>query len=232
MSQAIVLRQFKPAFGLPDPSPFPIKVALFMKMHGIEFDWAPGDVRQAPLKKIPYLEHKGRVIADSELILDYLSNTFNIVADDLSAEQHAAGYAVCRMLEEHAYFSIVYYRWWFDETFAYLRESLFSDIPKPVRNLIAGFIQRGVKKTLDGQGIARHSEMDVAKLLRRDYRALSNMLADRPYLFGEQMTRYDCTAIAFAAMVSTKGLPSKMPDIRSEFPNIAGYWDRAQKTWF
>ena len=69
---------FYPAFGLPDPSPFTLKVYLFLRLHDIDFELVPGDPRTTPHKKIPVLEHNGRTIPDSEFILDYLGETFSL----------------------------------------------------------------------------------------------------------------------------------------------------------
>jgi glutathione S-transferase len=221
-----------PVFGLPDPSPFPIKVALFMKMHGIDYEAVPGDVRKAPKGKIPYIDHNGTTVSDSELILDYLSTELNIEPDDLSVEQHALGHALCRMLEERTYWGGLYYRWYFDEPFALLREKFFGVVPKLLRGLISSMVRKSMVKAMYAQGLTRHSENEIAEFLRRDLKALSQVLGDKPYLFGDKMTRYDCTALAFAAMISVEGLPTIMPDFRSEFVNLANYWDRNKTQFF
>jgi len=231
MSQVILFR-FMPAFGLPDPSPFPIKVALFMKLHGINYKAVPGDVRKAPKGKIPYIEHNGNSVSDSELILDYLCDEFNLPEDQLSAEQHAIGHMLCRMLEERTYWGGLHYRWGFDESFAIMREKFFGIVPKLLRGLISSMVRSKMVKSMNAQGLTRHTEAEIAEFLRRDLAALSQVLGQKPYLFGDKMSRYDCTAVPFAAMISTQGLPSTMPDFRSEFPNLAEYWDRNKELFF
>jgi len=226
MRDNLTFYTFPIAFGILDPSPFPIKVMAFMNMHQLEYTRKIGDVRKGPLKKLPYLQHNEKFIPDSELIIDYLTETFDLPKDDLSPEQHAYGHMMCRALEERTYWCVVYYRWYFDDAFAVIRETFFGEIPGFLRKFIGRQIQKGVIKTLNGQGVARHKESDVAEFMRRDYQALSNLLGDKPYLFGDSMTRYDATAIALVSMLFSEGIPSRAPDIASEFPNLRAYYDR------
>jgi glutathione S-transferase len=226
MQEKVKLFTFPPAFGIPDPSPFPTKVMAFLALHNIEFERIIGDVRKAPLKKIPFIEHAGKTIPDSELILDYLTEAFELPKDDLSDEQHAQGHMICRTLEERTYWCVVYYRWAFDESFAVIRETLLAAIPKLLRTFIGGMIQKGVVKTLNGQGLGRHNEADIAEFMRRDFQALSHLLGDKPYLFGDNMTRYDATAIGLVAMLAAEGVPTRAPDIFAELPNLRDYWER------
>ena len=228
MTDTLKLYTFAPAFGIPDPSPFPTKVMAFMGMHNIKYQRVTGDTRKAPLKKIPYLERDGKQIPDSELILDYLVDEFGLPEDDLSAEQHAQGHMICRALEERTYWCVVYFRWAFDEPFAVLRDVFFADIPGILRKLIGAMIQKSMQKTLNGQGLSRHKESDVAEFMRRDFCALSHLLGDKSYLFGETPTRYDATAIGMVAMLFTEGLPTRTPNIVAEFPNLRDYWERTR----
>lgn len=232
MTNTITLYTFTPALGLPDPSSFVLKALVFLNMHGIEFKTVSGDVRKAPLKKIPYLEHNGKQIADSELILDYLEDVFDLTKDELSDEQHALGHMICRALEERTYWCHVYYRWRFDDAFAVIREELLGAIPAFLRKFLGGKIQKDVVKTLYRQGIARHKESDIAEFMRRDYKALSDLLGGKTYLFGEKASRYDATALAMTAMLFAEGIPLRSPDILSEFPNLRGYYERNKDQFF
>jgi glutathione S-transferase len=226
MSDKLILHTFPSALGLADPSPFPTKVMAFLAMHNIDYERVVGDVRQAPLKKIPFLEHKGNRVPDSERILDYLIDEFDLPADELTEEQHAIGHMICRALEERTYWCVVYYRWFFDDSFAVIRENLLSAIPALLRKFVGGMIQKSVKKTLYGQGLTRHDDKTIAEFMRRDYAALSTLLGDKPYLFGDKMTRYDATAIATVAMLFVEDIPQRWPDILAEFPNLKSYYER------
>jgi glutathione S-transferase len=73
----IKLYQFNPAFGLPNPSPFCMKLKTYLRMTRIPFEIVPNaSLAMAPKGKMPYIEDQGRVIGDSGLIIDYLKATY------------------------------------------------------------------------------------------------------------------------------------------------------------
>lgn len=74
----ITLYQPPPAFGLPNASPFCMKLETYLRMAEIPYQIKAASFAQAPNGKIPYIEHNGRLIGDSSLIIDYLKQTFGI----------------------------------------------------------------------------------------------------------------------------------------------------------
>jgi glutathione S-transferase len=86
----ITLHQFVPTFGLPNASPFCMKLETWL--------------RKAPKSKMPYIVDHGRVVSDSSFIIEYLKATCGDKLDAwLSAEQHAVALALQRRLEEILY---------------------------------------------------------------------------------------------------------------------------------
>src|SRR5207253_11126885 len=100
----ITLYGFGPFFGLPDPSPFVLKVEVQLKMAELSFGKArcrPGD---APKGKIPYIEDDGEVIADSTFIRDHIEKKYGLDLDcGLTRDMRARAWAIERMLEDHLY---------------------------------------------------------------------------------------------------------------------------------
>ncbi len=228
----MILYTFGPAFNVPDPSPFPVKVMMFMRMHNIEFQKRIGDMRKAPLKKIPYLECETECIPDSELILNYLENKFSIKKDNLSIEQHAIGNMVCRTLEERTYWCSVYFRWLGEHSFPVLRDTLLTSVPSLLRGFIGSIVQKKIRKSLYAQGIGRHSEDTISAFVREDFKALSDLIGDKAYLFGDKPTRYDCSAAGLVCMFAAEGLPTGGPKVLEEFPNLKAYWQRVKTAYF
>lgn len=103
----IVLRQPPRAWGLPSMSPFCAKLETYLRMAKIPYEIKPGNPRVAPKGKIPYIEHDGHVMGDSEHIVEYLREKFG---DRLDAHLDPAAKAKARlirvMLESHTYFAI------------------------------------------------------------------------------------------------------------------------------
>jgi glutathione S-transferase len=233
MSNKLLLNTFSPEFNIPDLSPFPIKVMMFMRMHDLDFETITGDPRKAPLQKIPFLVHKDKEIPDSELILDYLEKEFQLTdLAGLTSEQHAQGHFLCRALEERTYWAIVRYRWFGEKSAPIMRDLFLKSLPVFLRGFVFKQIQKKLKDNLDGQGLGRHSESTVREFMRKDYQALSVMLGDKDYLFGSKPSKYDCTAVAFSAMLATEGLPTNAPNVLEEFPNLKAYWERAKSAYF
>jgi len=152
--------------------------------------------------------------------------------DELSSEQHAQGHLLCRALEERTYWCVVHFRWMNPETFHILRDKFLASVPSFLRGYVGNMIQKDIKKTLYRHGLGRHSDQTICEFMRRDFQALSELLGDKPFLFGDTCTRYDCTAAPLASVFSAQGLPWKAPDIYAEYPNIKAYWERVQSAYF
>ena len=69
----IKLYQFQPAFGLPNASPFCMKVENYLRMAVLPYEIAPNASHfKAPKGKLPYIEDGAKVVADSSFIIEYL----------------------------------------------------------------------------------------------------------------------------------------------------------------
>lgn len=103
----ITLYQFPPAYGLPNASPFCMKVETYLRMAGLPYRSEYGfHIPKAPKGKLPYIEDDGRVIADSGLILDYLKATHgNPLDGHLSPAERATALAFVRLLDEHFFWA-------------------------------------------------------------------------------------------------------------------------------
>ena len=78
----ITLYQFHKHFDVPNLSPFCVKVECFLRMAKLEYTIAPvSDARKAPKGKCPYIDDDGKLIADSEMIMDYLENKYQVNLD-------------------------------------------------------------------------------------------------------------------------------------------------------
>ena len=98
----IVLHQFEAAFGVPNPSPFCMKLECFLKMSGLPYRSVPlRNPGEAPKGKGPFVEIEGERIGDSALIIRELERRYGVDPDrDLTAAERAVGHALGVMLEE------------------------------------------------------------------------------------------------------------------------------------
>ena len=92
----------------------------------------------------------------------------------------------------------MYYRWCSDYA-PVLRERWFGHLALPVRYLVSYMIQRNRRKNLWGYGIGRHSEQEVYGIGGRDLLAVSEILGQKSFLFGENPCLADVALFAFIA---------------------------------
>ena len=90
---------FSPSLGLPDLSPFVVKVLAYLSMADIPYKLLAGDARKAPKGKLPYIEDGGRAIPDSSFIVEYLRKNYRDLDAGISPADRALATAVQSMLE-------------------------------------------------------------------------------------------------------------------------------------
>jgi len=197
----IKLYGFGKAFGVADASPFVVKVDLFLKLAGIEFEYI-GDfnnIKKSPKNKMPFIEDKGLKVGDSAFILKYLTQTYDVQLDDfLTIEQKAQASLFAHALDESLYWCLVYSRWIKEDTWPVINDNFFGKLPIPLKWFLPNIIRKDVTKTLKRQGFGRHSEAELLVIADQQFSALSTLLGDKDYFFGEQACSFD--AIAYAAL--------------------------------
>jgi glutathione S-transferase len=225
----ITLYGFGPMFGLPDPSPFVLKTLTQLKMSGLPFRLEQATRADAPKGKIPFIRDGDLVLGDSVFILDHLKRNHGVELDQhLSTEQLGVGWALERMLEDHLYWAIVHARWAIDENFEKGPAQFFAGAPEEAKR--AG--QAGMKQVLHGQGFGRHATEEVADLATRDFAAASELLGDKPYLFGERPSSVDATLFAFTAAAATPFFDSSIRQAAERYPNLVAYQWRMMDRYY
>jgi glutathione S-transferase len=228
----IELHQFPPAFGLPSPSSFCLKLETWLRIVGLEYtvvqEW---DLRRAPLGKLPWIVDDGEAIGDSSLVIEHLKRTRGLDPDAaLTPEQTATALAAQRLVEDHLYHVVVYYRW-----VASGPEDIrcfFAGLPAPVRPLVTHLARRKVARDLRGHGLALHRAEDVWEMGRQDLSALSRLLGDLPYLFGAEPTTIDATVFGLLVMFVRSPMEPSLAEHARRLDNLAPYCDRMLERYF
>lgn len=177
-------------WGLPDLSPFCLKLESFMRLHNIDFSVSDMDIRQAlnkaPKKKVPFIEFEtGELLGDSGVIIERLAQDRGIdVFDGLNDVQRASGHALIRMLDEHLYFCLVYARWIDPKGWDVMSPALFASVPGLLRGVISRMIRKSVRKKLWEQGIGRHSADMIYDMAAVDLQAAADLLQNDTWFFG------------------------------------------------
>jgi glutathione S-transferase len=229
----ITLYKYGKLDRIPDLSPFVTKLETYLRMAKIPYQPAGGDHRVAPKKKLPYVGIDGRLLGDSNLIIEHLvAQHGDLLGDDrLAPEQRAVARAFQSMLESDFYFVLAYSRWWRDEDFAIYRPALSAycaslGLPRLLFPLALGQVRRGMKDQLRQQGIARHSYDEVMAMGRAQLEAISTFLGDKPFFLGERPSALDATAFAMLTGILWAPFESPLKVCALGRPNLAAYCDR------
>jgi glutathione S-transferase len=230
----ITLYQFPPVWGLPNGSPFCMKVETYLRMAGLPYQFARGaDIRKAPKGKFPVIEDNGKIIPDSSFIVEYLKATYGDPLDGrLTPAEQAVALAMRRLMEENLYWCALYSRWGEDENWRITREAYFGFMPAIIRPLIAGLIRRQTLKSCYGHGMGRHTRDEIYHIGKTDISALAAFLADKLFFMGEQPSSLDATAYAFLANLLWTPIHSPLSEHAATLPNLAAYCERMKARYW
>ncbi|KYF70508.1 glutathione S-transferase family protein [Sorangium cellulosum] len=229
----ITLYQGPAAWGIPNISPFCVKLETWLRMAGLPYEVRPGDMRAAPKGKIPYVEIDGRKMGDSQLVIEHLQRVHGDRLDaHLTPEARARGHVVRRMLDEAFYWVLVYARWAEPDGWAAYRPVIVSLLPPVIGGPIAELIRRSVKRTLRAQGTGLHTREEVHEAGKADLTALAALLGDQPFLLGAEPSSVDATAYAF--LVSILHFPADSPVKRhaAAQANLVAYCERMRQRYY
>lgn len=235
----ITLYGFARRFNVVDSSPFVVKVDLFLRLadipfhaeHGVEY------LKVAPKGKLPFIDDAGNKVADSAAILEYLTEKYQIPLDDeLTAEQKAQTHFITKSLDEGLYWCLVHSRWALDESWPYIKDAFFGGLSAPISWIVPNIIRSKVKKNLHGQGVGRHSQSEILLMADKSLQALSTLLADNAYIFGDKPTSLDATIYAhLCQFISTRydsGYESDLMKEAKSYPNLVDYCQRIENTYY
>jgi glutathione S-transferase len=230
----IRLHQYPAMFGIPNPSPFCMKLETWLRMAGLPFEVVRVvDPRKGPKGKVPWIEDEGRTIADSAFIIEYLTKAYgDRLQTSLGAEERATSLALQRLIEEHLYWAIAHGRFLDDEAWPTTKTQFLAGFPAPLRPLVGRLVRKTIAKSLHLQGLGRHSQEDIYRLACDDLTALSTFLGDKQYFFGEKPTEIDATAYGFLAQVLWAPGSRRIREHMQQTRNLPAFCERIKQTFY
>lgn len=227
----ITLYNFYPSWGFSCFSQFVLKVETYLRMTDLPFRTESLGLRwqeTAPKGKLPYIEHNGKLIADSGFILDYLKSEFGDPLDAwLTPAQRALGHATRRLVEEHLRWVMAHDRWTSPEE-PYFHTSGFQALPRGAYDATRDLYL----KQLRDQGIGAHSPSEIEQLGREDIEALAGILGEQPYFLGQQPSSLDATTYGFLAHVLYSPHASALKSAAQSHLDLVRYCDRMRERFF
>lgn len=231
----ITLHQFAPAFGLPNASPFCMKLETWLRMAGLPFTLDNrGDVFKAPKGKLPYItDDDGTRVADTTFIVEHLTRRHGIALDaHLGPLERALATAFQRLIEENLYWAVVHTRWVDDAGWALTRQAFFGAMPVPLRWIVPPLARRGLRGQLRAHGMGRHAPAEIHAIGCRDLTAIADFLADKPFMLGERPSSIDASAHAFVANILWAPVDSPIQRHARSRPSLEAYCQRMKARYF
>jgi glutathione S-transferase len=234
----IKVHKFGPAFGLPDASPFVVKVETYLRLSGQKYETVTADVRKAPRGQLPFVDVDGKIVPDSTAIVELLESARPEKLDaHLTAPQRAVGLAFKSMLEEHLYFALLVVRWATDEGWAVFEPNLREMLAKMgVPSLLRGMVAKRARKQVVGrgraQGVGRQPLPELVATSNKQLDALAEQIGDGPYFWGDKPTTLDATAYAFVGTFLCSAFDNDIHKHLVKTKNLVAYHDRINaKFW-
>ena len=222
------LHGFAPAWGI-NPSPFCLKLETYCRLAGIPFSPVVTLPFSAPRGKLPFIEHDGKRIPDSGLIIDYLKKRFGDALDaGLTPEQLALGQLIGRSCEESLYFVLLYSRWIDPVGWNAIRPVFFGSLPVGMRDLVAAIARRGIRRALFMQGYGRRPADEVYALGAADLSALATLAARQAFAVSDRPTSFDATLYGLLANIISAPVETALKAEALRHESLIAYVERVR----
>jgi glutathione S-transferase len=227
-ASAVQLWLLPRAFGLPNSSPFGIKMEAWLRLATVPYE---AHIMAGPPRsrsgKAPYLElTAGRYLSDTTAMIAHLSAQFKVTLDDdLDAAGHASLICIQRLCEDHLYWIAVHDRWIDDAGWKIAKAAYFERLPAPLRLFVPALIRRKVRRDAHGQGLHRLSNDALLARAKADLSTLSQMLGNQEYFLGKKSSA-DAIALAFLASIYYVPFEGILTEAARPYENLKSYTGR------
>jgi len=233
----IRLVQLRVAWGLPNVSPACMKLETWLRMTEIPYEIPPLDLVNAPKGKVPYIvEEDGTRMGDSTFIIEHLKAKTGKDPDaHLTPAERAIGTSFRRMMKENFYWVIVQARYKDEQNWKLYRQvasDLLDGVPQEQRPMVMDMYKQRIEGQMYGHGMGRHAAKEVHALGIADLTAVSDLLADKPYLLGDRPTTVDATVYSHVANLVQTPVNCPVKDFGLSRKNLVDYLDRMESRYF
>ncbi|RWS04759.1 hypothetical protein B4U79_04869, partial [Dinothrombium tinctorium] len=188
--------------------------------------------------QLPFVELNGNEIADSDIIINELSQHFGKdVNEGLTEEQRTLSHAFESMLNNHTTWVV---RWWrYNNPDEFIKSAqldikrvLNSRLPKSLLNFVFKIGFKSNVKQAVGHGLGRHSTEEIYDFGKGDLKALSHQLADKDYFFGNEPHLLDCVAFAHLCQFIYVPFGGMKEWMESDTPNLVAFVQRMKERYW
>ncbi|MGE4062161.1 MAG: glutathione S-transferase family protein [Rhodospirillaceae bacterium] len=223
----IALYQFPRQGGLPNPSPFCMKLETYLRMAGLAYETRTILRPGSRTGKCPYIVVDGETLTDSTLIINELERRYGHPVDGkLTLAQRGESLAFQRLLDEHLYWVAVYGRWVAQP--AALRRKFLEGlgIPAPISGIAALVGKRRYEKVLKAQGLGRHPPEVIWQFGISDLQAMAHWLGNRPFAFGDSATVLDAALYSYVGNIVASDWENPLKSAALKHRNLVDHFTR------
>merc|ERR1712045_721050 len=188
---------------IPSISAQGLKLESWLKLQGISYENIDHKSKlTSKTGTLPFIEFNGKEISDMDAIKTLADKFGKDMSGHLDQEQRNVEHAMIKMVENHLYWAIMHWRTSnVDNTIKaykiHLPTFYGSKIPVGILNMHFKFnICRKTQKRVKSQGMANIEEMS-----KNDLTVLSNMLAEKEFMFGDDPSMLDMVVYSHLAQL-------------------------------
>ncbi|ORC88796.1 uncharacterized protein TM35_000152270 [Trypanosoma theileri] len=181
----------------PSVSPPCTKLETFLRLAKIPYEaHVVSSTKVSPTGCLPCIIHNGKRMAESNVIIDYITAQFRVKLDKhLTEEQRALGTAVGSMLEYGDRFA--YYRTITGEGAKLLIPHVARAlrVPQLIARIIVYRMRARLTRSAQLAGIDTSTEESEQEYLQ-DIKTIEHIIGEKSFLLGDEPTSYDCAVYA------------------------------------
>jgi len=227
----VILHCFPRSEKCPSVSPFVLKLETFLRLHDIKYKPETECPAHAETGKTPWITYNGEDVADSQLIIEYLTEKRGL-ASSADSKDKVLARGIRAILEDNFVFCRA------AEMFVFGNPEDLDFMPtfvsvKAINKLITKRFMAKVAKQPIEQGIGKHKKEVVVKIAEGDLEAVSLALGDKQFVLGDEPSEVD--AVVFGVLAVTLHLGPANHEITKlldKFDNLKAYVERVkEKLW-
>jgi len=217
-------------------------VETWLRLAGLNYENVDDKMKLRSKKgQLPIVQLNGEDIAHTDIIKK-LGQRFEKDLDaGLSNDQKNVSYTTISMIENHLWWVLIWWRTKYPDTVIKgyrmnMQNALGTRIPNGILSFCYkfSFAPKGAKK-VKAQGMGMHKPEEIIEFGQNDIKVLSDMLADKPFFFGDEPTTLDVVAFASLAQIYfiDKEVKFSLRDYMQEScPNLVGHVNRMKEMCF
>lgn len=112
------------------------------------------------------------------------------------------------------------------------KRAIFGMMPAGIRNLVATYVRRLIRKQIWGHGLGRHSEDEIYRVGQQELTALSDFLGEKPYFMGGKPTTLDASAFGILVNILWCPIESPLKVHAKMLSNLSAFCNRMKQEYY